>query len=57
MTTKLKPCRECNGKGIIKKLYKTTSIYFIKCVNCGKQSGLWQTEELAIKAWNERTEK
>ena len=52
----LNPCRECNGKAILKKIYKTNSVYFIKCVNCGKQRGLWQTVELATEAWNKRSE-
>lgn len=59
MSEELKPCPFCGGEAQTGKSY--SGFYSVECMNCGMQSGYYDTESEAITAWNramgERTAK
>ena len=51
MTDELKPVRcGCGGEAQTGKSY--SGFYSVECMNCGMQSGYYDTEAEAVQAWN-----
>ena len=51
----LKPCPFCNGTAAIDSTGGKLPVWFwVKCLHCGTQSGIYKTETEAIANWNRR---
>lgn len=53
---KLKPCpfAPCKGEGQVVSEFVAKEFY-VYCLNCGRHTDIYDTEEKAIKAWSRRT--
>ena len=51
--TSLKPCPFCGAAPEVEELYADA---YVLCPNCHARTGIEQTEDLAIAAWNSRTD-
>lgn len=49
---KMKPCPFCGC--LAQDIHKTTLLYFVQCGGCDARSQFGDTEDQAIKFWNER---
>lgn len=59
MKTELKPCPFCGGKALlVTKRAEDSTFYGVMCyaTGCCVISATYPTEEMAIEAWNRRTE-
>ena len=59
MSKKLKPCPFCGSEDVVVNSIgadtpEITEEYYVECVNCGSQTKLVDTPELAVKWWNTR---
>ena len=52
MTEKLKPCPFCGGTA---KIAKGKIEFWAYCPHCGAQTELYETDQEAALAWNDRT--
>lgn len=52
MFDKLKPCPFCGSS--MCQTYLSGEFYYVRCNRCNSTSGLADTKDAAIKAWNRR---
>lgn len=50
----LEACPFCGGRAELQPTVQTSFVAWVRCIQCGAESGAYSSNEAAVKAWNQR---